>query len=187
VFKSQLCSLLHNCRDTVATIPFPNERLRLFLILGPCCRVSTSSLSLVTTSCRSSTVGTIVVGNMCLIVKVLHVVAQFHQPLARHSFRSKLRLKIHTFLTKKRMCEVCRAALRCPSWPPVTVREARSGVDSTRRVAWHRAGPSALRFIVRFWKSDESMWSARIARCPCLSRLQARSGVPILPNETAPG
>jgi hypothetical protein len=34
VFKSQVCSsLLHNCRDTVATIPFPNERLRLFLIL----------------------------------------------------------------------------------------------------------------------------------------------------------
>jgi hypothetical protein len=39
------------------------------------------------------------------------------------------------------MCEVCRAALRCPSWPPVTARAARSGVDSTRRVAWHRAGP----------------------------------------------
>jgi hypothetical protein len=39
------------------------------------------------------------------------------------------------------------------------------------------------------WRTDahRAMWNARIGVVACSSRLQARGGVPILPNETAPG
>jgi hypothetical protein len=46
------------------------------------------------------------------------------------------------------MCGDRRAALRCPGWPQATARAARSGLDSTRRAAWHRAECSPLRFVV---------------------------------------
>jgi hypothetical protein len=55
------------------------------------------------------------------------------------------------------MCGHCRAALRCPGWPQATARAARSGLDSTRRAAWHRAGRSPLRFVVRSWESDDEL------------------------------
>ena len=55
------------------------------------------------------------------------------------------------------MCGVCRAALRCPGWPQAIARAARSGLDSTRRAAWHRAGRSPLRFVVRSLESDDRM------------------------------
>jgi hypothetical protein len=44
------------------------------------------------------------------------------------------------------MCGVCRAALRCPGWPEATANAAHSGLDSTRRAAWHRTGRSPLHF-----------------------------------------
>jgi hypothetical protein len=55
------------------------------------------------------------------------------------------------------MCGDCRAALRCPGWPQAIARAARSGLDSTRRAAWHRAGRSPLRFVVLSWESDDEL------------------------------
>jgi hypothetical protein len=55
------------------------------------------------------------------------------------------------------MCGDCREALRCPGWPQAIARAARSGLDSRRRAAWHWAGRSPLRFVVRSWECDDEL------------------------------
>ena len=67
-----------------------------------------------------------------------------------------------------------RAALRCPCWPKAIARAARSGLDSTRRAAWHRAGRSPLRFVVRSWESDDELGDSLLIR---------RSHSPTIPGQ----
>ena len=52
------------------------------------------------------------------------------------------------FQRKTGLCGDRRAALRCPAWPQATARAARSGLDSTRRAAWHKPGRSPHRFVL---------------------------------------
>jgi hypothetical protein len=84
-------------------------------------------------------------------------------------------------------------------------RAARSGLDSTRRAAWHSAGRSPLRFVVRSWKNDElgdfllirrshshatpgqersSKASCRTELAPSYAEDGDRARVPVRPRET---
>jgi hypothetical protein len=53
------------------------------------------------------------------------------------------------------------------SWPKATANAKRSGLDSTRRAAWHRAGRSPLHFVVLMW------------RPPCVALTTLRVHVPV--------